>query len=101
MKLSEQQKHIIQDYFKDKPVLKAYVFGSYARGDADEKSDIDLLIEIAYENMKGGLWYFGVSDDLKEVLSIDVDVISENSISPYIRDFIERDKTLIYERAIS
>jgi predicted nucleotidyltransferase len=100
MKLTEQQKQIIQDYFKDKPVLKAYVFGSYARGDADENSDIDLLIDIDYENMKEGLWYFGVSGDLKNILTKDVDVISENSVSPYIKKFVEKDKTLIYERAI-
>ena len=100
MKLTEMQKHIIQDYFRDKPVIKAYLFGSYARGDADENSDIDLLIDIDYENMKEGLWYFGISEDLKTVLNIDVDVISESSVSPYIRKFVEKDKTLIYERAV-
>ncbi len=41
MKLSEQQRQIISNFFADNPVLRAYVFGSCARGDADGKSDID------------------------------------------------------------
>jgi predicted nucleotidyltransferase len=98
MKLTDHQKQIIQDYFKDKPVLKAYVFGSYARGDADEQSDIDLLVKIDYKSMKGGFWYFAISDALKTALNIDVDVVSEEAVSPYIKNYIEHDKTLIYER---
>ena len=44
MKLDSTQISTICDYFKDKPVLKAYLFGSFARDAADEKSDIDLGI---------------------------------------------------------
>lgn len=38
----------IRTYFKDKPVLKAYLFGSYSRSDADESSDIDILVELDF-----------------------------------------------------
>lgn len=40
-----QIKRTVTDYFKDKPVKRVYLFGSYARGDADENSDVDLLVE--------------------------------------------------------
>jgi predicted nucleotidyltransferase len=97
MKLTEQQKHIIQDYFRDKPVLKAYVFGSYARGDADENSDIDLLIDWDYQKM-AGLDYVGYLSELKVILEKDIDFVSQRWISPYILKFVERDKQLIYEK---
>lgn len=97
MKLTEQQKHMIQAYFKDKPVLKAYVFGSYARGDADERSDIDLLIDWDYANMKG--WdYVGYLNDLKRIMNKDIDFVSQRWISPYISKYVDRDKMLIYEK---
>lgn len=38
----------IKNYFKTRPVLKAYLFGSYVKGLADSKSDIDILIELDY-----------------------------------------------------
>ena len=36
----------IQNFFHDKPVKKAYLFGSFARNEADEQSDIDILVEL-------------------------------------------------------
>lgn len=36
---------LLRDYFKDQPVLRAYLFGSYARSSQDERSDLDILVE--------------------------------------------------------
>ena len=41
----EQIQKTVQDYFKDKPVKKVFLFGSYAKGIATENSDVDLLVE--------------------------------------------------------
>lgn len=101
MQLTEQQIEIIRQYLSTQPVLKAYVFGSYARGDADENSDIDLLVQIDYDHMTGGIWFFGLEDELKNKLNKPVDVVSEKAVSPYIEKFVNREKQLIYERAIS
>ena len=46
MKLDSRQISEIGNYFKDKPVLKAYLFGSCARDEADDRSDIDILVEL-------------------------------------------------------
>lgn len=35
---------VIRQYFQEKPVKRVYLFGSYSRGEEDEKSDIDLLV---------------------------------------------------------
>ncbi len=53
--MNEQLKKILQQYFVNKPVYKAYLFGSTARNEQDSKSDIDILVELDYE---GGADYF-------------------------------------------
>ncbi len=42
----QQIKDTVTDYFKDKPVEKVYLFGSYASGEAKEESDVDLLFTL-------------------------------------------------------
>jgi uncharacterized protein len=97
MRLSKQKINMIAQYFEDKPVIRAYLFGSYARGDADRKSDVDILVELDY-SQKIGLAFFGWHYDLAELLKKDVDVVSAEGLSPLIKPFIESHKTLIYER---
>ena len=46
MNLSAHSKLILQQFFAGKPVKKAYVFGSYARNEADKNSDLDLLVDL-------------------------------------------------------
>jgi len=38
----------VRDFFKGKPVLKAYLFGSFSREEADDNSDVDILVELDY-----------------------------------------------------
>jgi len=93
----EQIKQTVTDYFKDKPVKRVYLFGSYARGDADENSDVDLLVDLDYEK-KTGFAFFGWYKELAERLKHKVDVVSSGGLSKYIAPFIHQDKTLLYER---
>ena len=60
------------------------VFGSVARGDADEKSDIDLLVD--FEPGRSLLDHAGLWMDLQELLGCKVDVVSERGIKPRIRE---------------
>lgn len=53
-----QIKSVVSDFVKDKPVKSVYLFGSYARGEADENSDIDLLVD--YDNSKTKISFFDV-----------------------------------------
>jgi len=94
MKLSEQQRQIISNFFADNPVLRAYVFGSCARGDADGKSDIDLLIDWDY-SQPIGCTFVSTCRELKEKLNKDVDFVSVKWIDPSLEQVINRDKQLV------
>lgn len=97
MKLSSSDIKLIQKYFKDKPVLRAYLFGSYSRQTAVKTSDIDILVELDYSKHIG-LGFVGMKLELEDKLHRSVDLVSDNSISNYIKPFINKDKQLIYER---
>ena len=97
MNLSQEQRNIINTFFEDKPVIRAFVFGSYARGDANENSDIDLLIDWDYSQPIG--WsYVSTWRQLKEMLNKDVDFVSLKWIDPSLEKYINSEKQLIYER---
>lgn len=99
MKLTTSELDTIGRYLQDKPVVRAYIFGSYARDEADAQSDLDLLVELDY-NQPIGLQFIGMKLDLEERLNKAVDLVSANGLSPRIRPFIDQDKQLIYERPI-
>jgi len=98
MIISGNKISLIQDYFKDKPVLKAYLFGSFARGDADKDSDYDILVELDY-SQRIGLEYIQMQLDLASLLKGNVDLVSDKALSNHIRPFVEQEKLLIYERS--
>ncbi|MDR2701610.1 MAG: nucleotidyltransferase domain-containing protein [Spirochaetaceae bacterium] len=76
-------------------IQKAYLFGSYVRGDAGLESDIDICIE------KGKLRTLfelsGFCRDLEETLGNKVDVVTTVSLSGDFKKQIEKDMILIYE----
>jgi len=97
MDLDSEKTAIIKAYFKTKPVLKAYLFGSYVRGEANDQSDIDILVDLDY-NQRIGLGFVQMQIDLERLLQMKVDLVSSNSLSKYVRPYIEKDKNLIYAK---
>ena len=84
--------------------LKAiYLFGSYARGDAREDSDIDLLIDATDSGLRG-LAYGGLYHDLEEALGKSIDMITVKSLEQparhesdiRFRETIQRERREIY-----
>ncbi len=84
-------------------VTKMYLFGSYARGDADEKSDIDLRIDAA--NLRTLFALGELYADLEEALNKSLDLITTESLRANINDPLTRklissmkkEEQLIYE----
>ena len=97
MQLSQQNILKIRNYFRDKPVFKAYLFGSQIRNEAKSDSDIDILVELDY-SQQIGLKFIKMQLDLQDILKARVDLLSDKAVSKYIRHFIENDKVLIYEK---
>ena len=88
----------IAEYFKTQPVLKAWLFGSFSRGEERPDSDIDILVALDY-SQPVGLRFFGMYEDLKELLGRNVDLVVDRSLAPFARKSVDRDKILVYERA--
>ncbi len=95
MKLDRNQLEEIKRYFSTRPVLKAYLFGSYVRGEADSESDIDILVDLDY-SQRIGLQFIQMKLDLEKLLNQKVDLVSSNGLSKYIKPTIENEKQLIY-----
>ena len=87
----------IAEYFKTQPVLKAWLFGSFARGEETPESDVDILI-VLDKSQPVGLTFFGMYEDLIQVLGRDVDLVTERSLADFARNSVEQDRQLIYER---
>ena len=66
--------------------LNLRVFGSVSRGEASEKSDLDILVNL--EPGRTLLDIVAIKQDLEDLLGCKVDVVTEDAVSPYIREQI-------------
>ena len=73
------------------------VFGSFARGDESESSDLDLIAD--FISRKTLLDLVRIEREFSEQVGRKVDLLTEGGISPYLRDRILRGARVIYERA--
>jgi predicted nucleotidyltransferase len=96
MYLKDNDIQIIRDYFSSKPVLKAYLFGSYLRNEADSDSDVDILVDLDY-SQHIGLGFVQMKLDLEQRLQKPVDLVSSRAVTNRILPYINKDKKLIYE----
>jgi predicted nucleotidyltransferase len=71
------------------------VFGSVARGDADEQSDIDLLV--SFSKRISLLQMVALERRLSDALGRKVDLITKDAISPYLWERIKSDVQVLYE----
>jgi predicted nucleotidyltransferase len=97
MNLENSKIESIKAYFRTRPVLRAYLFGSYVRGQADKESDIDILVDLDY-NQKIGLQFVQMKLDLEKLLNSKVDLVSSAGLSKYIKPIVDNEKQIIYAR---
>lgn len=89
---------LLSDYFKSQPVLKAWLFGSFARGEATTESDVDILVEFDHSSPIGLFTYAKMWRELQERLGREVDLVEEGTLLPFAVESANRDKKLVYER---
>ena len=82
--LIQQKRRQVLEIAQGHGARNVRIFGSVARGETTETSDLDLLIEMAPERTL--LDIVAIKQDLEELLGCKVDVLTEAAISPYLRD---------------
>lgn len=75
-------------------VEKATLFGSYARGEQVQGSDVDVMIE---KGALRGLEVFAFQNELAKALGSDVDLLTSGGVSPQLAAHIEKDGIVVYE----
>jgi uncharacterized protein len=78
---------------KEEGVLRSSLFGSYFRGDYNDDSDIDLLVELP--KGKSLLDLVDLEMKLEDVLGKKVDLVTYKSVSPYLKEYIQKDQIQI------
>ena len=91
--------HIIQEFFRQEPVERAWLFGSFSRMEERPGSDIDILIDLDKSSPIGLLQYAAMANALEKLLNRKVDLVTNGTVKPFAQASIDRDKVLIYERA--
>lgn len=78
-------------FFKEYPIESLAIFGSYARNDQTEDSDLDVLVTF---NGKIGIRFIDLADEIEELIGFKVDLVSKNGIKDRYYELINPD--LIY-----
>ncbi len=89
-------KNQIIPILKRQGVLKAAIFGSFARGEETKKSDVDLLVKMP--KGKTLLDMAGLKVELEDKLGREVDIVEYSAIRPMIKKQVLMDKKEIYEK---
>jgi uncharacterized protein len=95
--ITETQKEIVLRCMKPLQPCKVGIFGSFARGENSKESDLDILVYLDYTKKISLLDLIGVEQNISDTLGIKVDLVTEKSLHPLVRPFIEKEVTLIYE----
>jgi predicted nucleotidyltransferase len=88
----------IAEYFKTQPVVKAWLFGSFARGEERDDSDVDILVKFDRRLPIGLFAYVRMHRELEEKLGRKVDLVEEGTLRPAVQQSANRDLKVVYER---
>ena len=92
----EQLKDIISPIARQHGVKKVYLFGSYARGEADKDSDVDLKIEKG--KLRSLFQLSGFRLDVEDALHLPVDLVTSDASDKTFLEGIEKDEVLLYQQ---
>lgn len=90
---------IILKYLQGQPISKAWIFGSFSRGEENPESDIDIMVSFIPGSKVGLFKYNQIKEDLEKLTGRSVDLVTETSLMPFAATSAMADRKLIYERA--
>lgn len=89
----------VKSYFRTQPIKKAWVFGSFSRGEERQDSDIDILVQYDRTNQHVGLFTIvRIKQQLEQITGRNVDLVEEGTLLPFAVESANHDKILIYEK---
>ena len=89
----------VREYLSTQPVLKAWVFGSFSRGEQTPTSDVDIIVVFDEKAEVSLIGYVRIQYELETIFGRKVDLVEEGSLLPFAVESANRDRKLIYERA--
>jgi predicted nucleotidyltransferase/plasmid maintenance system antidote protein VapI len=88
---------MICDFFKkDGRISKAWIFGSFARGEDRQDSDIDLMVSYSEKASGTMLDFADIKHGLELLLKRNIDLVEEGYVKSFALESVDRDKVLIY-----
>lgn len=89
----------VRDYFRqNNNVKRAWLFGSFARGDHDPDSDVDLLVQVPEKKYLTLFDLAEIKQQLENLIRLKVDVVMKSAVKPEILERITPELILIYEK---
>lgn len=89
---------IYKQYFKTQPITRAWLFGSYSRGEETPDSDVDILVQYTDSDRISLFTISRIASALRKIAGRRVDLVEEGCLLPFAEMSANRDKVLIYER---
>jgi len=88
----------ISEYFASQPIEKAWIFGSYARSEENNESDIDILVNFIPDAKVTLFKYVHIVNDLQALTGKRIDLVENGQLRQFAKNNAKKDKILIYER---
>jgi len=90
--------HRIKAFLEKESIDKAWIFGSFSRGDETQESDIDLLVRFSRDKKITLFYYIRLKNELEQITGRQIDLVEERQLKNFAALDSEKEKILIYER---
>ena len=88
----------LSEYFAKQPIEKAWIFGSYARMEENNSSDIDILVNFSPDAKVTLFSYIHIINELHALTGKKIDLVEDGQLKQFAINSAENEKILIYER---
>ncbi|MBD5328979.1 MAG: nucleotidyltransferase [Bacteroides sp.] len=98
MPLAENLIYKLKTLFSTQPVEKAWLFGSFARGEETDVSDVDIMVTYSPDNRLGLFGITRLKLAMEDILGRKVDLVERGKLYPRVQKEVEDQKIIIYEK---
>ena len=87
----------LTSYFETQPIDKAWIFGSYARGEESSESDMDFIVHFQPNANISLFKYVRIVKELESITGQSIDLVEDGHLKPFAEESAQREKILIYD----